>query len=269
MLDAYSGSCVSDRWCLSIDSHVSPVVPLIGFLRCNRYSVDDLVRSLRRRVQKDKHDAHSTKLSLLTGIKIPAVPHGRAITMLCIFLNVLALLIFGKLTDYVRKYGRVMLAAAVILAVSAMPMFAILNIGGVNCDKYVQKMINQSQNQDTCVIIGGNFSHCPPSPVSETASIAATFGSQLFLFIVLSMYGSALPVWMVTSFPPEVRYTAVGLGYNLAMALLGGTAPLIATTLIDVSHWNVSPSIFLIIIATLSASTLVYLEFENRQKQKR
>ena len=193
--------------------------------------------------------------------------------MLCIFLNVLALLIFGKLTDYVRKYGRVMLAAAVILAVSAMPMFAILNIGGVDCDindnNYVQKGTKQPQNDATCVVIGRNFSHCPPSPVSETVSIITMFGSQLFLAVVLAMFGAALPVWMVTSFPPEVRYTAVGLGYNLAMALLGGTAPLIATTLIDVSHWNVSPSIFLIIIATLSASTLVYLEFENRQKQKR
>jgi len=203
--------------------------------------------------------------SFTTGIKIPVVPHGRVITMVCLFLHVLAFPVFGKLTDYVQKYARVMLVGAILLAVSAMPMFAILNIGGVDCDindnKYVQNMTNQSQNEGTCVTIGGNFSHCPPSPVSETASIAATFGAQLYLTIVLAIYGSALPVWIVTSFPPEVRYTAVGLGYNLAQALLGGTAPLIATALIDVSHWNASPSIFLILTATLSAATLAYMEF--------
>ena len=96
------------------------------------------------------------------------------------------------------------------------------------------------------------------------------FGSQLFLAVVLAMFGSALPVWMVTSFPPEVRYTAVGLGYNLSQALLGGTAPLIATALIDVSHWNVSPSIFLILVTILSASTLWHtswnLKTDNRNR---
>ena len=81
--------------------------------------------------------------------------------MVCLSVHTLAFPVFGKLTDYVRKYGRVLLAAAVILAVSAMPMFAILNIGGVDCDindnKYVQKLINQSQNEGTCVTIGGNW----------------------------------------------------------------------------------------------------------------
>ena len=196
--------------------------------------------------------------------------------MVCLSVHTLAFPVFGKLTDYVRKYGRVLLAAAVILAVSAMPMFAILNIGGVDCEindndnKYVQKRTNQPQNDGTCVTIGGNFSHCPPSPVSETVSIVAMFGSQLFLAVVLAMFGSALPVWMVTSFPPEVRYTAVGLGYNLSQALLGGTAPLIATALIDVSHWNVSPSIFLILVTILSASTLWHtswnLKTDNRNR---
>ena len=182
--------------------------------------------------------------------------------MVCLFVNVAACFPFGKLTDRVGKYGRVMLVAAIILAVSALPMFMILNVGGVDCDindnKYVQNMTNQSNK---CIIVSSNFSHCPASPVSKSMQVAATFGSQLFLTVALALYGSALPVWMVTSFPPQVRYTAVGLGYNLAQALLGGTAPLIATALIDATQWNASPSIYLIFTATVSAAALAYIEF--------
>jgi hypothetical protein len=34
---------------------------------------------------------------------------------------------------------------------------------------------------------------------------------------------------MVEAAPTESRYTIVGVGYNLAQAILGGTAPLLAT----------------------------------------
>ena len=189
--------------------------------------------------------------------------------MVCLFLHVVMFVPFGKLTDRVGNYGRVMLVSAVILAITSVPMFMILNIGGVECD---MRHDNTTNSSGTCVIISGNYSHCPASPASEAAQIGATLVSQLFLTVVLALYGSALPVWMVTSFPPEVRYTAVGMGYNLAQALLGGTAPLIATALIETSHWNASPSVYLLITATVSALTLIHLEFSeffcNKKKEE-
>ena len=52
---------------------------------------------------------------------------------------------------------------------------------------------------------------------------------QLFLVLIVSSFGPGLPAWMVEAAPTESRYTIVGVGYNLAQALLGGTAPLLAT----------------------------------------
>ena len=52
---------------------------------------------------------------------------------------------------------------------------------------------------------------------------------QLILVLIVSTFGPGLPAWMVESAPTESRYTIVGVGYNLAQALLGGTAPLLAT----------------------------------------
>merc|ERR1719276_309560 len=39
--------------------------------------------------------------------------------------------------------------------------------------------------------------------------------------------------WLVESFPPEARLTAVSIGYNLSHALVGGTTPFLATVMVD------------------------------------
>ena len=52
---------------------------------------------------------------------------------------------------------------------------------------------------------------------------------QLILVLIIASFGPGLPAWMVEAAPTESRYTIVGVGYNLAQALLGGTAPLLAT----------------------------------------
>ena len=39
--------------------------------------------------------------------------------------------------------------------------------------------------------------------------------------------------WMVESFPPECRLTALAIGYNFAQAVFGGSSPSVATWLID------------------------------------
>ncbi len=52
---------------------------------------------------------------------------------------------------------------------------------------------------------------------------------QLLLVLIVASFGPGLPAWMVEAAPTESRYTIVGVGYNLAQAILGGTAPLLAT----------------------------------------
>lgn len=179
--------------------------------------------------------------------------------MVCLAIHVAMFLPFGRLTDRVGQYGRVMLVAAVTMAVGAMPLIMLLTIGSVDCD-ITASTTAQSDDGATCSIIDGNYSHCPDSSVSEAVQIGATIVAQLTLTVTLSLYGAALPVWMVTSFPPEIRYTAVGIGYNFAQAFLGGTAPLIATALIDQTHWNASPAIYLILTSIMSGGMLFYLE---------
>jgi len=48
----------------------------------------------------------------------------------------------------------------------------------------------------------------------------------------LAGIGAPLGVWMVRVCPPHTRFSSVAVGYNAAMAMFGGTAPLVGAALI-------------------------------------
>jgi len=52
--------------------------------------------------------------------------------------------------------------------------------------------------------------------------------------------------------PTQLRYTGIALGYNVAFALFGGTAPLVATWLIKTTHELAAPAWYLVGAALVS-----------------
>ncbi|CAG2142480.1 Fosfomycin resistance protein AbaF [Cupriavidus yeoncheonensis] len=54
--------------------------------------------------------------------------------------------------------------------------------------------------------------------------------------LVWPIYGSVLGTFFAESFPPDVRYTGVSLGYQVGAAIVGGPMPLIATALL--AHYS-------------------------------
>ncbi len=57
---------------------------------------------------------------------------------------------------------------------------------------------------------------------------------------------------MSESFPTRTRYTASAFTYNISYTIFGGTAPLMATWLIDQTGSNLSPACYLVLIAILA-----------------
>jgi MFS transporter, MHS family, proline/betaine transporter len=60
------------------------------------------------------------------------------------------------------------------------------------------------------------------------------------------------PVAMSEMLPANVRCLAVGVGYNLTMALFGGTAPLIATYLVARTADDFMPAYYMMAVAAVS-----------------
>ncbi len=53
--------------------------------------------------------------------------------------------------------------------------------------------------------------------------------AQLLMVSLYLPYAGACPAFYAEIFPTRVRYTALSIGYNIAVAIFGGFAPFIAT----------------------------------------
>lgn len=91
-------------------------------------------------------------------------------------------------------------------------------------------------------------------------------GPWLCLFPLVVFYcieEASMPAAMAEMFPAAARYTGISLGYNLAMALVGGTAPFINTWLVAKFNDPLLIAYYLAIGAALSL--IVILAYLPRQ----
>ena len=61
--------------------------------------------------------------------------------------------------------------------------------------------------------------------ISGGSLIAVVLGQVLF-GVIISLFSGPGPAALVEMFPTNVRYSALGISYNIAVAVFGGTAPL-------------------------------------------
>ena len=75
---------------------------------------------------------------------------------------------------------------------------------------------------------------------------------QLGLATLFSFYAGASPAASAETFKAQVRCTGTALSHNVTMALLGGTAPMVATWLIVHTANEMSPALYLMGAALIS-----------------
>ena len=86
---------------------------------------------------------------------------------------------------------------------------------------------------------------------------------QCSLAAIISCFGGN-PAFMVEAFPKHVRCTGLAISYNLAHSIFGGTVPLVATTLVKYTHYNLAPSFYLIFASVVSLFMLTQLEAKGK-----
>jgi len=86
------------------------------------------------------------------------------------------------------------------------------------------------------------------------------FAIQFAFAILLGAIQGPLPAFMVECFPIRGRYTAIGLSYNITLAIFGGTAPLVSTWLIKTTGDLASPAIYLVVLSAISLVSMLFLK---------
>jgi len=84
---------------------------------------------------------------------------------------------------------------------------------------------------------------------------------QMGFVIAVGMFLGAQPTIMVEAAPAAVRCTAVALGYNVTLGIIGGTSPLVATWLVHRTQNELSPAFLVMTAAAISfVAVLSYRE---------
>lgn len=91
----------------------------------------------------------------------------------------------------------------------------------------------------------------------NTASFLLIVAVEIGFTFLLTMNDGTLPTFLAESFPTEVRYSGFALSFNLANALLGGTAPFIATWLIAQTGSVLAPAWYLVGISVLALGAML------------
>jgi MHS family proline/betaine transporter-like MFS transporter len=89
--------------------------------------------------------------------------------------------------------------------------------------------------------------------------LALKSGGETVDFLVVGVFSFLLAVgfapfqvWLAEQFPSSVRASGLGISYNCAAGVFGGTAPLIATALVQISGNPLMPAVFIIFACVVS-----------------
>jgi len=92
--------------------------------------------------------------------------------------------------------------------------------------------------------------------LSAAPSFATLAAVSVVAGAMYGLYNGAAPAVLCALFPTRVRYTALSVGYNGAVMIFGGFAPLVSTVLVRETGSPIAPSFYVVACALVSLAVL-------------
>jgi MFS family permease len=103
--------------------------------------------------------------------------------------------------------------------------------------------------------------------INQGTFFSLTIAAVIGFGVIWTSYGSVIGTFFAESFPAEVRYTGVSLGYQVGAAIAGGTAPLIATALLAQYEGAYLPvAVFIGVCAAISIVAVAFAKDRSGQE---
>lgn len=98
-----------------------------------------------------------------------------------------------------------------------------------------------------------------------TGGTGAAIVAQVVLTVLIAVPLGSAPAMFVELFPAEDRLSGYSVAYNLGLGVVGGTTPMVATWLIDVTGISIAPAGLLTGLAGLAFGTLLGIRDRSRE----
>ena len=119
-------------------------------------------------------------------------------------------------------------------------------VAGFLSDKFGRKPI--SMISLVGMIVGAYPLYLAVNLGNNTAALAAMVTFMMFV----ALGGATYQVWLAEGFPRTLRATGLGISYNVAAGVLGGTTPLLCVSLIEMTHNRMAPAGLLVVASVVS-----------------
>lgn len=176
--------------------------------------------------------------------------HGGRIVWLSLFISVTALSFYTFTTyysTYLQVAGHMDRGSALLVSVGTLLVaMALCPLAG----RYSDYVGRKRSMLTVCVLaIAAAY---PSFLLASTGNVALGLlgGALQALAAVLS--GVVTAALLSELFPTRIRYTASAISYNMAYTVFGGTAPLVATYLIEQTGNQMAPAFYLIAVAAVA-----------------
>ncbi|OZG49220.1 MFS transporter [Bombiscardovia coagulans] len=191
--------------------------------------------------------------------------HGYGKELLLAFILVAAANTLGyTLTTYMPTYLTTTLhhsmAQANLLTLPILIIVAIcIPFTGALSDKIGRKKI-------LCMgALAGLVFAIPAFKLLENDTSVSTFSGLLILAIPVIFFVANLASSLPALFPTASRYGGMGLSYNLAVAIFGGTAPLIMEALVSVTGSDIAPAYWIMLTSACGLVAVLFLKESARK----
>ena len=217
---------------------------------------------LRRRMPQahqgsGAEEASLAKLAHALRTEWPAIPKIAG-------LNVMHAVAFFMIFIYMKTYlqeqvGIARTEALVITRIALMALMALTAAFGALSDRVGRKpvLIASAIAMVLCAY--------PLLLVMNVPSFGVLLAGQLAFAVIVGAYAGTAPATIAEMLPHGIRVTGSSLGYNLCMALFGGTTPVITIYLIKVTHTDLTPAFYLMAAAAVSLAVVIGLRESARR----
>lgn len=157
-------------------------------------------------------------------------------------------LIFVYIVTWLKLYAQMKPSTA--LAINSVNMLIMLGVilgAGALSDKIGRKPVMGA------AAIGILLFAWPLMALMQTGDILLVFLGQLGFVLLIGSYNAVNPICITEIFPRNIRCSAVSTAYNITLGVVGGTAPLAATWLIDQTSYPLAPALYVMLAGGISA----------------
>jgi MHS family proline/betaine transporter-like MFS transporter len=103
----------------------------------------------------------------------------------------------------------------------------------------------------------------PILAIFNSGSDAAVYSGQILLALILAAFSGPGPAALSELFPTNVRYSALGIGYNFSVMAFGGTAAFMATGVVELTGAPLSAAIVPTGAAVITLLVVLFLMPES------